>query len=94
MTKCSECGVSGVKLWRETHAYSHAPTLLCVACASAVNGSDPGLVNDRGVRPIANGSTDQIGWFVPAVPDGNGNWWGYTSIPQDAYDAWAALPNA
>jgi hypothetical protein len=90
---CNKCGVTGVKLWREVHAYSHAPELLCVVHACESKEISPDEVDERGARPRGDGlTTDQIGWYVPAVRADDDSWWGYTSIPQDAYDAWAALP--
>jgi hypothetical protein len=32
--------------------------------------------------------------YVPAIPDGNGGAWGYTSAPEDALASFRALPDA
>jgi hypothetical protein len=37
--------------------------------------------------------SDQIGWYVPAIPDMEGvGYWGYTSVPQAGIDWWRKLP--
>jgi hypothetical protein len=94
--KCDSCNARGVKLWREYGVYSAPPVTLCVVCACEIKGIDPDLVDENGTRPdeyAITMRTDQIGWYVPAVPaDEEGNWWGYTSIPEDGYERWKKLP--
>lgn len=57
--RCADCGVFGPKLWRES--YSSHVVLRCVLCAAAHVGRVPDL-ND----------SDQIGSYVPAVPNEDG----------------------
>lgn len=91
--QCDECGVTGVKLWREYGVYSQRPAILCVVHACATKGISPETIDAKGLHVASDRQpSDQIGWYVPAVPDGDGNWWGYTSIPDDAYEHWANLP--
>ena len=81
---CTVCGASGVRIWRP--AQSWPDRLLCFTCACADQHKD--------IVEMAAEKSDQIGWLVPAVPDGEGSWWGYTSVPQAGVDAWHALPLA
>lgn len=79
---CADCGVFGPKLWRESHT-SHV-ILRCAMCAAACAGRVPDLTD-----------SDQIGSYVPAVPDEDGtSWWGYTSVPQAGVEWWYRLPSA
>ncbi len=91
---CTECGVEGVKLWREYQTFADYTRLLCASCALA-DQKETGPVDDAGYRPHGQriGRTDQIGWFVPAVLDEEGtSFWGYTSVPQDRITWWRGLP--
>jgi hypothetical protein len=96
---CHRCQVAGVKLWREYQTC--APTLLCVACACAdqkkVDNVDARGYryepDDHEPRCMAGMRSDQIGWYVPAVPDEEGlGYWGYTSVPEAGVEWWRALP--
>jgi hypothetical protein len=78
--ECSTCRVAGVRLWRGYQLTVQAVTLLCCACAEESQG--------RKLDP----DSDTIGWLVPAVPSGDGSFWGYTSVPDDGVDWWNALP--
>jgi hypothetical protein len=79
---CSVCGAADCKLWREHQTV--APALYCVRCAEEHE--------DRRLT-FGHGSTDQIGWLVPAVLDAEGKaFWGYSSVPQDRVEWWKALP--
>ena len=92
MNACTKCGATGVKLWRMSQDFSPEPT--CVDCTCKAAGKDVASVAEDGTRPRSfGGRTDNIGWFVPAVPtpDGEG-FWGYQSVPSDAAEAWRALP--
>ena len=40
-------------------------------------------------KAYSSGETDMI----PAVPDEDGEFWGYTSVPEDGYKWWEELPN-
>lgn len=82
--RCASCGAHGCKLWREYQTIS--PKLLCVACAEKVQGKR---------LETGSGACDQIGWYVPAVPDEEGaGFWGYTSVPAAGVAWWKALPMA
>ena len=90
--KCAECGATGCKLWREYQTVS--PKLLCANCAAKDQKKDISDIDTEGRRHnTAGGRTDQIGWYVPAVPveEGDG-FWGYTSVPQAGCDWWKDLP--
>lgn len=78
---CSDCGVRGVKLWREYQTFLDSQTLRCRACCEKHAG-----------KPKSENS-DQIGWSVPAVPTPDGTtFWGYSSVPILAVNWWDALP--
>lgn len=79
---CATCHAEGVKLWREGGVFGPF-TLLCMVCAC----------REQKRAPPKLGGTDQIGLRVPAVPDGEGSFWGYTSVPDDRVAWWKALPN-
>lgn len=90
---CRNCGARGVKLWREYQ--TTAPKLLCCDCAAADQGKDISEITPAGKIPNGRyGTTDQIGWFVPAVPmEGIGDgYWGYTSVPDIGVAWWWQLP--
>lgn len=89
--KCCECGIEGVKLWREYQTFT--VRLRCVICATEGTDIDPHTVDEDGTRPSRHGgTTDQLGWWVPAIQNEDGNFWGYTSSPMEDYDRWVALP--
>lgn len=89
--QCDGCGVTGVKLWREYQTFS--PQLLCVDCAAGNQHKDISTMNLDGMRIGEHGvPTDQIGWYVPAVPSGDGNYWGYTSVSDAGVQWWKRLP--
>lgn len=81
--RCSACGAHGCKLWRP----AHGTELRCVACAEQV-------AKER-LDVYACSGVDQIGWWLPAVPDEEGvSFWGYTSVPREGVSWWKALPMA
>jgi hypothetical protein len=92
--KCNNCGASGVKLWREYQTFS--PRLLCAACAAKSQKKNIKDMNKEGMYPSDDlGLTDQIGWYIPAVPDEQGSgFWGYTSVPEDGVVWWKNMPNS
>jgi hypothetical protein len=80
---CSKCGVANVKLWRQYQTFACHTRLLCASCAEKDQGKPKGYA-------LCKGSTDQIGWLVPAVPIGD-TYWGYTSVPKEGVDWWNSL---
>lgn len=92
---CSECGASGVKLWREYQTFLNHQTLRCAPCAAKIEHKNISDIDAYGRRTIDQfgGRTDTIGWYVPAVPtEENDSFWGYTSVPEAGCDWWAKLP--
>lgn len=91
--QCTGCGEEGVKLWRPYQSFS--PELLCVNCAAAEEHEDISDIDESGThtdREMAH-RTDQIGGYVPAVPDEEGvGFWGYTSVPEAGVNWWRRLP--
>lgn len=89
--KCGNCGATGIKLWREYQTI--APKLLCATCAAKDQRKSVNSIDAKGMRRSKYGKTDQIGWYVPAVPTEDGiGYWGYTSVPQAGCDWWDTLP--
>ena len=90
---CCRCNVHGVKLWRRYQTCKSE--LLCAQCAATDQCEDISGLRSDGKRPSElSGFTDQIGWFVPAVPcEDIDGWWGYTSVPGPGVDWWRNLPN-
>lgn len=77
--KCRNCGLAGVKLWRGYNE-SHVE-LKCWKCAEESQDRKIDLVE-----------TDTCAWLVPAIPDLQGAYWGYTSVPYEGCQWWKALP--
>jgi hypothetical protein len=89
--KCGKCDATGCKLWREYQTFS--PRLLCVDCACR-DQKKINNVDSEGLRVDDDGmQTDQVGWYVPAVPtkDGGG-YCGYLDVPDAAVKWWEQLP--
>lgn len=80
--KCSKCGATNCRLWRQYQTFADQIELLCCNCAE----------QDQGKKCELPGGSDQIGWLVPAVPAGGGTFWGYTSVPDDGVKWWNDLP--
>lgn len=92
--KCAECQATNCKLWREYQTFS--PQLLCARCAAKDQGKSIDSIDDQGRRlselPVQE-RTDQIGWYVPAIPTVDlSGYWGYASIPDEGEDWWRRLP--
>jgi len=90
--KCDHCGARCCKLWREYQTIG--TKLLCCRCAAVGTGRSIDEIDEHGTIATKHGRTDQIGWWVPAVPvDGEpGAYWGYTSVPPEGIAWWRALP--
>lgn len=102
--KCAKCEAHGCKLYREYQSWH--PVLMCAPCTSEkmkeIQRKHAGYEGDYGIetldavglRDTKHGKTDQIGLYIPAVPDEEGaGFWGYTSIPQAGCDWWRNLPS-
>lgn len=87
---CGDCGAEGIKLWREYNTCADYTRLLCASCACADQGK-PDDVDASGYR--GRRRSDQIGWFVPAVPTEDlSTYWGYSSVPEAGVTWWRRLP--
>lgn len=89
---CSECGATGCKLWREYN--TSEPRLLCCECAAKDQGKNIDSIDGNGVRQTSMGSTDQIGYYVPAVPtEGEIEevYWGCSAVPDRGIAWWRLL---
>jgi len=82
--KCSVCGASGVKLWREYNMFFNHQTYRCVDCACH---------NQKKAVAEVNIASGWVGNLVAAVPTPDGeSYWGLSSIPKDGVDWWQRLP--
>jgi len=91
--KCGQCGAKRVKLWREYQTFLNHQTLRCAHCPAINQKKDISKIDANGMRPSRGGKTDQIGWYIPAVPtEENDSYWGYTSVPQNGCEWWRKLP--
>jgi len=94
--RCCNCDIDGCKLWRESSTFS--PDLLCAKCAAENQLASIADIDTKGTRSsdlIPGSRTDQIGGYVPAVPDEEGiGYWSYGAIPEVAYKWWQQLPTA
>ena len=80
--ECKDCGVSGVRLYREYQTFLDHQTLRCRECACKNQESEPFLEAEH-----------SIGWLVAAVPTEDGKtFWGFTSVPQEGVEWWNRLP--
>jgi hypothetical protein len=91
---CHHCKRRNAKLWREYNTFADQTKLLCKKCAhedqaKSIEESRKVWAKLGGERP----ESDQIGGMVPAVPDFNGSYWGYTSVPSDGVHWWKTLPD-
>lgn len=86
--KCSKCGATGVKLWRDICVFASDVELQCAECATDEHVDDAGKYVDKwGMR------SDQVAGLLPAVPaDGGATFWGYTSVPPGPLSWWKSLP--
>lgn len=90
---CDTCDCNDCKLWRPSHVFANEVKLICWRCLEA-----KGYKVNYG-NPIGIHSSDQVydpklgGSWVPAVPDIDGNWWGYSSVPEWWVNWWKYLPN-
>lgn len=92
--KCGYCGATNCKLWRKYQFCSI--NLLCADCAALDQNEDISDIDARGTRGsnfLFLRRTNQIGWYVPAVPREDFEaWWGLLAIPQDGLKWWERLP--
>ncbi len=83
--RCSQCWVVGVKLWRPPNCEN---PLKCAQCLTDKPVDAEGYVDGQ------FGKSDQVGWYLPAVPTAEDPeaYWGYTSVPEDRVKWWRELP--
>ena len=90
---CYDCGVTNCKLWRPCQTFN--PRLLCIDCLIIKQDLDINDVNEEGqyFEKISSSYLDVIKWYVPAIPDVEGDgYWGYTSVPEVGVNWWRKLP--
>ena len=85
--KCFNCGVEGVKLWRQYQTFLNHIELLCVDCALKNQNKNEEITEEIIKRK------DSIGCLVPAVPTiEEDTFWGYAAVPIDRCKWWFDLP--
>jgi hypothetical protein len=88
---CSTCAATGCKLWRKYQSISIE--LVCARCAAINQNISIEDINANGDREGVCGPTDQIGWYVPAVPvEGEIGYSGYPWPLQPGDEWWRRLP--
>jgi hypothetical protein len=91
--KCKNCGATGCKLWLEYSVIFYG--LLCATCAAKEEGKNIDDIDDDGQYSSKDygGSTNQIGWYVPAIPtEDRRTYWAFTSAPEEGWKWWQKLP--
>ena len=83
---CQRCGASECKLWRPLA--SSAVELVCLSCLRM----EGHIVDLSKSDQVYDEAISHINWG-PAVPDLDGSWWGYTSVPGWWVAWWKALPD-
>lgn len=93
--RCEKCERTGIKLWRKSRVTSDNIYLLCAKCVGEDQKVDVSQMRPNGtVYDKSIGWIDQIGIYIPAVPDEEGvSFWGYTSVPEAGVKWWQRLPN-
>jgi len=67
---------------------------MCAECAAKNQKIDISTMDENGMRLVEFGRTDQIGWYIAAIPDEEGvGYWGYTSVPEEGIIWWKSLAN-
>jgi hypothetical protein len=82
LPKCVGCDKTRVKLWREYSVGN--PDLLCYACLEKRYGA-------ADTRPLLDGEKCQIDGWVPAMPNNDGSFWGYTTAPNSSVKRWDSM---
>lgn len=95
--RCMQCGVDGVKLWRNYNSGNTRHELHCAACALQDQKAilpELATVKTDGTMELPNGtSTNRIGQLVPAIPTEEGStFWGLRGITARAKRWWESLP--
>lgn len=85
---CSKCGGEKCKLWRESHILADQIELICMECLCSMGHTVDLLAGDQ----VYDRAIGHECW-LPAVPDLDGSWWGYTSVPSWWVAWWKALPD-
>ena len=88
---CSKCNANKCKLWRPMSVLACQVDLTCWECLEKLGYEIK--INDE--RPDDQVYDREIGHtcYGPAVPDLDGSWWGYTSVPHWWVEWWKGLPD-
>ena len=89
--QCDTCGATDCKLWRPLSVFADQVTLTCWKCLED-KGHTIELHSEHPSDQIYNPKIESTN-YGPAVPDLNGNWWGYTSVPIWWVEWWNRLPD-
>lgn len=92
--KCSICGRTGCKLWRDYNTFLNHQTFECSDCVlKSQNEKGPIREDGKCFSSFSKTWSDSIGSKIPAVPtEENDTYWGYTSVPPKGVDWWRRLP--
>ena len=86
--QCKTCEAVDCKLWRQSHILADFVELICFSCLHDLGHVVKLDESDQVYDPKVNSIN-----YLPAIPDLNGNWWGYTSVPRWWVNWWKSLPD-
>ena len=94
--KCSKCGATGIKLWRDNNPT--APTLLCFDCAEENQNEYIKAMDHDGKHADPTGVLEptiyNIGILIPAIPNETDHtYFEMNSVPDKNFDLWKKLTN-
>lgn len=90
--RCMQCGVDGVKLWRE---YNSGPKweLFCAECAAKSQNHTAPIKPDGSHETPDGKIANKIGGLIPAIPAEEGStFWGVRGVSARLKRWWESLP--
>ena len=90
--ECKNCGANDCKLWRQSNCFAEQVELICWECLEAKGYVIPLHAEARRSDQIYNPEIESTN-YLPAVPDLDGHFWGYSSVPSWWVAWWKSLPD-
>ena len=88
---CATCKCTEAKLWRPMSVFAEDIKLICWECLEN-KGHHVCLDDEHPSDQVYNSDIEHTCWG-PAVPDLDGQYWGYTSVPEWWVQWWKHLPD-